>query len=75
MEEENLKDIEKEVNNVTAEQVNIVQEEKQSKMSKKDEFSCILDKIQEMEDAIELHNSVKEALSNEEVDTNYLKYI
>ncbi len=74
MEEENLKNMEKEVNNVTAEEVNVVQEET-SKMSKKDEFSSILDKIQEMEDAIELHNSVKEALSNEEVDTNYLKYI
>ena len=43
--------------------------------SKKDEFSSILDKIQEMEDAIELHNSVKEAVTKEEVDTNYLKYI
>jgi len=65
--EENLEDAKKEEKN------NI--EEVQNEMSKKDEFAVILEKIQKMDEAIELHNSVKLALSNEEVDKNYLKYI
>lgn len=60
--------------------VNIVNENSklgniQDEMSKKDEFASILEKIQRMDEAIELHNNVKKALSNKEVDGNYLKYI
>ena len=43
--------------------------------TRKEEFDSILEKIREMSDAIELHTSVKKAVSKEEVDNTYLKYI
>ena len=43
--------------------------------ARKEEFDSILEKIKKMSDAIELHTNVKEAVSKEEVDNNYLKYI
>ena len=44
-------------------------------INKKDEFDKILEKIKKMSDAVELHNNVKKAVSDKEVDGNYLKYI
>lgn len=41
----------------------------------KEQFDEILEKIKKMSEAIELHDNVKEAVSKEEVDYNYLKYI
>lgn len=41
----------------------------------KDQFDEILEKIRKMSEAIELHNSVKKAVSKKEVDYNYLRYI
>ena len=43
--------------------------------TKKDEFDSILEKIKKMSDAVELHSNVKKAVSENEVDDNYLKYI
>lgn len=43
--------------------------------NKKDEFDGILEKIKKMSEAVELHNNVKKAVSENEVDDNYLKYI
>lgn len=45
------------------------------KDSIKDQFDEILANIKKMDEAIELHSSVKEAVSKEEVDYNYLRYI
>jgi len=42
---------------------------------RKEEFDNILKKIKKMSDAIELHTNVKNAVSKEEVDNSYLKYI
>jgi len=42
---------------------------------RKEEFDNILEKIKKMSEAIELHSHVKEAVSKEEIDDNYLKYI
>lgn len=42
---------------------------------RKEEFDSILEKIKKMSEAIELHTNVKEAVSKEEIDKNYLKYI
>ena len=42
---------------------------------KKDQFEEILNKIKKMSEAIELHDNVKEAAQNDEVDYNYLRYI
>lgn len=42
---------------------------------RKEEFDSILEKIKKMSEAIELHSHVKEAVSKEEIDGNYLKYI
>lgn len=39
------------------------------------EFEEILNKIKMMSEAIDLHNDVKTAVSNEEIDYNYLRYI
>lgn len=60
--------------------VNIANENEENnnlgnEISKRDEFALILEKIQRMDEAIELHNNVKKAVSNKEVDTSYLKYI
>lgn len=41
----------------------------------KEKFEEILEKIKKMTDAIELHEKVKKAVSKEEVDYNYLKYV
>lgn len=43
--------------------------------TRKEEFDRILEKIKKMSDAISLHENVKNAVSKEEVDNNYLKYI
>jgi len=43
--------------------------------SQKEKFEEILSKIKKMSEAIEFHNDVKEAVSKEEVDNNYLSYI
>ena len=51
---------------------NRIEEEKKAR---KEEFDSILEKIRKMSDAIEFHTNVKEAVSKEEVDSNYLKYI
>lgn len=63
-----------EENNVIVEDVelNKIEEEKRTR---KEEFDSILEKIKKMSDAIELHTNVKEAVSKEEVDNSYLKYI
>ena len=45
------------------------------KKARKEEFDSILEKIKKMSEAIELHSNVKDAVSKEEVDNNYLKYI
>ena len=42
---------------------------------RKAEFDSILEKIKKMSEAIELHSNVKKAVSKEEIDKNYLKYI
>ncbi len=71
---ENLSNIDIKVNIASENGENNTKKE-QKEMSKKDEFASILEKIQRMDEAIELHNNVKKALSNKEVDKNYLKYI
>lgn len=43
--------------------------------NRKEQFDCILEKIKKMSEAIQLHTEVKEAVSKEKVDQNYLKYI
>ncbi len=45
------------------------------KKTRKEEFDAILEKIKKMSEAIELHTNVKDAVSKEEVDNNYLRYI
>lgn len=45
------------------------------KRKRKEEFDAILDKIKKMSEAVELHSNVKNAVSKEEVDNNYLRYI
>ena len=62
----NIEDVEKE------EKTEIVEE---SNISKKDEFDKILEKIKKMSEAVELHDNVKKAVSDNEVDDNYLRYI
>ncbi len=71
---ENLSNIDIKVNIASENGENNTKKE-QKEMSKKDEFASILEKIQRMDEAIELHNNVKKALSNKEVDQSYLKYI
>ena len=51
-----------------------IQEEKIEKTCK-EQFEEILEKIKKMSEAIELHDKVKKAVSKEEVDYNYLRYI
>lgn len=53
-------------------ELNKMEEEKKAR---KEEFDRILEKIKKMSEAIELHTNVKEAVSKEEVDNSYLKYI
>lgn len=53
-------------------ELNKIEEEKKIK---KEEFDKILEKIRKMSEAIELHTNVKEAVSKEEIDNSYLKYI
>lgn len=53
-------------------ELNNIEEEKKAR---KEEFDKILEKIKKMSEAIELHTNVKEAVSKEQVDNNYLKYI
>lgn len=53
-------------------ELNKIEEERKAR---KEEFDSILEKIKKMSDAIELHTNVKEAVSKEEVDNSYLKYI
>lgn len=43
--------------------------------TRKEQFEEILEKIKKMSEAIELHDNVKDAVSKEEVDYNYLRYI
>lgn len=62
-------EIKKEKNDVKS--INLEEENKK----RKEEFDSILDKIKKMSEAIELHTNVKEAVSKEEVDNNYLRYI
>ena len=45
------------------------------KKNRKEKFDTILDKIKKMDEAVELHINVKDAVAKEEVDSNYLKYI
>lgn len=47
----------------------------ESKVSKKDEFEVILERIKKMSEAVELHSSVIKAVSEKQVDVNYLKYV
>lgn len=51
------------------------EEEKIEPKTCKEQFEEILEKIRKMSEAIELHNNVKEAVSKEKVDYNYLRYI
>ena len=44
-------------------------------VNKKDEFDQILQKIKKMSEAVELHDNVKKAVSDNEVDDTYLRYI
>lgn len=53
-------------------ELNNIEEEKKKR---KEEFDSILEKIKKMSEAVELHTNVKQAVSKEEVDNNYLKYI
>lgn len=53
-------------------ELNKMEEEKKAR---KEEFDRILEKIKKMSEAIELHTNVKKAVSKEEVDNSYLKYI
>ena len=59
---------------VIVEDVELIKIEEE-KRARKEEFDSILEKIKKMSDAIELHTNVKEAVSKEEVDNSYLKYI
>lgn len=43
--------------------------------TKKEEFDDILAKIEKMSEAVELHENVKKAFTENKVDSNYLKYI
>lgn len=43
--------------------------------TKKEEFDDILAKIEKMSEAVELHENVKKAVTENKVDSNYLKYI
>lgn len=43
--------------------------------TRKEQFEEILEKIKKMSEAIELHDNVKDAVSKEEVDYNYLRYV
>lgn len=45
------------------------------KKARKEEFDNILSKIKKMSEAVELHENVKKAVSEDKVDNNYLKYI
>ena len=63
-----------EENKVIVEDVELNKIEEERKV-RKEEFDSILEKIKKMSDAIELHTNVKEAVSKEEVDNSYLKYI
>ena len=56
-------------------ETNCETESEEKTQTKKDEFDSILDKIKKMSDAVELHTNVKKAVSDNEVDNNYLKYI
>lgn len=47
----------------------------EKEISKKDEFELILEKIKKMSEAIELHENVKKAVSQNDVDNSYLKYV
>ncbi|MBP3255691.1 MAG: hypothetical protein J6M60_04310 [Clostridia bacterium] len=66
---EEIENLEKNAKEATEE---IVEENVQNK---KDEFDGILEKIKKMSEAVELHSNVKKAVSENEVDDNYLKYI
>lgn len=59
---------------IITEDVETVKYEEEKKR-RKEEFDNILDKIKKMSDAIEFHANVKKAVSNDEVDNNYLNYI
>ena len=63
---------EKQENIVEDVELNKIEEEKKAR---KEEFDSILEKIKKMSEAIELHTNVKDAVSKEEVDNNYLKYV
>lgn len=42
---------------------------------KKEEFDDILENVKNISEALELHQKVKNAVLNEEIDMNYLKYV
>lgn len=48
---------------------------KETEKDLKEEFDKILYKLKKMSDAIDLYSNVKDAVSNNKVDKNYLKYI
>lgn len=60
---------------IVEEMENIEEVEEKQEISKKDEFDKILEKIKKMSEAVELHDNVKKAVSDKEVDDSYLKYI
>ena len=63
-----------EKNNVTKHE-ELENSQAEIKKTRKEEFDAILEKIKKMSEAIELHTNVKDAVSKEEVDNNYLRYI
>ena len=63
-----------EKNNVTKDE-KLKNSQEEIKKARKEEFDAILEKIKKMSEAIELHTNVKDAVSKEEVDNNYLRYI
>ncbi len=49
--------------------------EESVRKARKEEFDSILSKIKKMSEAVELHENVKKAVSEDKIDNNYLKYI
>ena len=72
----NTNDVEvvKEVSKIEEKPLEITNYEEEKK-KRKEEFDSILEKIKKMSEAIELHTNVKNAVSKEEVDNNYLSYV
>lgn len=53
----------------------VIEQEEIVEKNKKEQFEEKLAKMQDMSEAIELHQNVKEAVQKEEIDYNYLRYI